>query len=231
VNFTSVTPGPVNDLAAGVISGAASGLPVVNRVSTQTFSNLAAGQILSLNGLEFTSGSGGTTAAKLASAFSNIAINTSAATAQAAFAASIGYAAADGGFTNGNSGTSWRTGAASGASLPFISATAGAVPDLAVGVISGTAPGLPTITKVADGVAGVTTSSVVTFTELANGATFTLNGLTLLATAAMSAAEVASAFASRTAGAVIAAGTVVTNGTIGGTVGAFTSGAAGGAGG
>ena len=48
--------------------------------------------------------------------------------------------------------------------------------------------------------------------------------------AAMSAAEVASAFASRTAGAVIAAGTVVTNGTIGGTVGAFTSGAAGGAG-
>ena len=228
VNFTSVTPGPVNDLAAGVISGAASGLPVVNRVSTQTFSNLAAGQILSLNGLEFTSGSGGTTAAKLASAFSNIAINTSAATAQAAFAASIGYAAADGGFTNGNSGTSWRTGAASGASVPFISATAGAVPDLAVGVISGTAPGLPTIAKVADGVTGVTTNSVVTFTGLANGATFTLNGLTLLATATMSASEVASAFASRTAGAVIAAGTVVTNGTIGGTVGAFTTGASGG---
>jgi hypothetical protein len=155
VNFTSVTPGPVNDLAAGIISGAASGLPVVNRVSTQTFSNLAPGQILSLNGLEFTSGIGGTTAAKLASAFSNIAINTSAATAQAAFAASIGYAAADGGFTNGNSGTSWRTGTASGASLPFISTTAGAVPDLAVGVISGTAPGLPTIAKVADGVAGL----------------------------------------------------------------------------
>ena len=82
--------------------------------------------------------------------------------------------------------------------------------------------------------AGVTTSSVVTFAALLASETFTLNGLTIAAGAGggLTATEVATAFANRTAGAVIAAGTPVVgaaaNGTISGTVGLFTTGASGG---
>jgi len=70
-------------------------------------------------------------------------------------------------------------------------------------------------------VTGVTESTVATFTDLSVGQSITMGGLTYNATAATTAAEVASAFSNgvtgRLAGAVV--NSIVTHGTIAGTVG------------
>ena len=94
-------------------------------------------------------------------------------------------------------GSTGRDTSDSSARLVLSSTTANSnVADLGAG--GGTAA--PTVAKLQDGGSGYTEQSKVTFTALTNGQTAILNGLTYTAVGAVSAADVAAAFASKIAG-------------------------------
>ncbi len=177
------------------------GAPLSTETAVVTFRPLAAGQTIAIAGLTFTAGTGGATAAQLASAFSSIANNSAAAAINTSKTLND---AAGGTFTAGTS-AAWASGTASGSDVTFTSATANTnVADLtsaqAVGVTS------PPTYVVVDGSGAGNEVSTVTFKALASGQTLTLAGLTFTAgSSGVTAAQLASAFASINAGTGFAA--------------------------
>jgi hypothetical protein len=168
------------------------GAPLSTETAVVTFRPLAAGQTIALAGLTFTAGTGGATAAQLASAFSSIANSTAAAAINTSKTLND---AAGGTFTAGTS-AAWASGTASGSDVTFTSATANTneanlTSVQAVGITS------PPTYVVVDGSGAGNEVSTVTFKALASGQTLTLAGLTFTAgSSGVTAAQLASAFAS-----------------------------------
>jgi flagellar hook-basal body protein len=169
-----------------------SGVSGVSESASVTFSALTSGQTIIMNGLTFTAGSSGATAAQVATAFASItdgqlygAINT----ANALTGDSTG-----GLFTAGTA-TGWSSGTRSTSTVVFTSTSATNVTDLAE-----TGTGTATITTTS-GITPVTETNSVVFTALEADQTITMAGLTFTAGASgATAAQVAAAFASITAG-------------------------------
>ncbi|MCM0028143.1 MAG: flagellar hook-basal body complex protein [Polynucleobacter sp.] len=169
-----------------------SGVSGESESASVTFSALTSGQTIIMNGLTFTAGSSGATAAQVATAFASItdgqgyaAINT----ANALTGDSTG-----GLFTAGTA-TGWSSGTRSTSTVVFTSTSATNVTDLAQ-----TGTGTATITTTS-GITPVAETNSVVFTALETDQTITMAGLTFTAGASgATAAQVAAAFASITAG-------------------------------
>jgi flagellar hook protein FlgE len=169
-----------------------SGVSGVSELASVTFSALTAGQTIIMNGLTFTAGSTGATAAQVATAFASIAdgdtdddINT----ANALTGDDTG-----GLFTDGTA-TGWSSGTRSTSTVVFTSTSATNVTDLAE-----TGTGSATIITTS-GINPVTETNSVVFTALEKDQTITMAGLTFTAGASgATAAQVATAFKSITAG-------------------------------
>jgi|GEM_PF-693078 len=176
------------------------GAPLSTETAVVTFRPLAAGQTIAIAGLTFTAGTGGATAAQLASAFSSIANNSAAAAINTSKTLND---AAGGTFTAGTS-AAWASGTASNSAVTFTSSTTNTnVANLSSAQAEGTS--VPTYVVV-DGSGGGNETSTVTFKALASGQTLTLAGLTFTAgSSGVTAAQLASAFASITAGTGFAA--------------------------
>ena len=161
----------------------------INGVATEhadvQFSNLLAGQVLTLAGLTFTAGNGGATALQVASAFANLTKGTTASSLSAITNQTNG-----GTFTSGRI-ENWSTGSSSAATVTFTSSLANTnVADLSPN-------NFPTI-RTTQGVASpVTEYADVVFTSLTAGQKITLAGLAFTAgSAGISASDLASAFSS-----------------------------------
>jgi flagellin len=212
------TTPPSNPVGVTGVSGAAASAFGANEATTVTFPQLtAAGQGFTLNGLTFTA-SAATSAIELAAAFSNLKSGMSALAAAAANPTALTKGSFTGTFAEG-----FTTGSNNGANT----VTATAVSKGNVGNIV-TGASVPDVTKT-DGAAGTTESVAVTFTNLADGQTFTLAGITIRANGGTAAAaDIAAAFQNKaTVGSSLTAGT---NFTVSGTTTGFITGAAGGAG-
>ena len=209
------TTPPSNPLGVTGVSGAAASTFGNNESNTITFPALTAGQGFTLNGLTFTS-AGNTTDAELATAFANLKSGMSSlAAAAASTAATLSKGSFSGlfaeGFTTGNASTNQVTATAT---------SKGNVGNIVTG------NSIPTIAKT-DGNAGVTESVAVTFPDLSNGQTFTLAGITVTATGAVTAANLAAAFGGKAVNAVPGN---ANNMTFTGGLTGYTTAAAGGAG-
>jgi flagellar hook-associated protein 2 len=136
-----------------------------------TFSALAAGQAVTVNGLTFTA-TAAMTATQVGDAFASIAAG-----------ATTGPSTSLGTYSNTMS-ANWASGTNSAGVVTF---TATDLDTLTDTMAASTAPGR-------------TETAVITFAALGAGHKATLNGLTFTATAAMTAAEVASAFGGLTSG-------------------------------
>lgn len=187
VTFTSVTANTdVQDLVVG-------NAPVItttqgiNGVATEhadvQFSNLSAGQTLTLAGLTFTAGNSGATALQVAGAFANLTKGTTASSLTAITNATNG-----GTFTSGRI-ENWSTGSSNASTVTFTSAIAN------TNVVDLSPNNLPSI-KTTQGIASPATEYAdVVFSALASGQKLTLAGLTFTAgSAGISASELASAF-------------------------------------
>ena len=233
--FTSATSNiNVPDLSASTILPARSTAPtlVVNQggaatteTAAVTFAPLAAGQTLTLEGLTFTAGVSGATAAQMATAFSSITAGASAGSVNVAN--NLG-AAAGGIFTSGTA-SGWNTAAAVGTAVTFTSTIANSsVSNLTFtqgssSVAASLAPGIVT----SPGSASVSESAVATFQALTAGQTLTMDGLTFTAGIGnATAAQVASAFANIAPGS--SAATINTANSLGAPAGGtFTAGTSG----
>lgn len=188
-NVTNLTATPSAPAIAPTIVVTDGGTPTTETAAV-TFKPLAAGQTISLNGLTFTAGTSGATAAQLATSFQSIAANSTLATLN------TGKSDATGGTFTAGAPNGWTSGTASGTAVTFTSTTVNTdVTDLTSTLAQGTsAPGIVT----SDGAAPATTeTAAVTFKSLAAGQTLTLAGLTFTAgSAGATAAQVATAFAS-----------------------------------
>jgi flagellar hook-associated protein 2 len=175
------------------------GVPVtITETSGVTFTALTAGQTVRVAGLTYTA-TANTTAAQVASAFSNLAVNTS----------HNGLVVQDGGGQDigklDGTLTGFSTGAPNGNAITFTSSTPGTIGThispvtSAVSLVS--APALPGVTSTA-GDANIPTpdSSDVTFTDLLAGQTVTVGGMTFKATVDVTADQVTQAFAGLSAG-------------------------------
>jgi len=210
-----------NPLGVTGIAGAAACANGSVERSVVTFSNLTAGQKVTVNGLTFTS-TGSTPAADVAAAFANLKSGMSAVAATAANSVSAAKGTYSGTFAEG-----FTTGAVSGTDV-----TATAISKGNVGNITMSGTQAPTVVTT-QGVAATTTeSSVITFNALAAGEPVTVNGLTFKATNAMTSAQVAAAFANIANTGVIAATITAANtasAALGTYSGTFTAGFATGA--
>ena len=190
--FTSVTSGPVTDLAPA--SAAALDAPAVTdfsagqtQQSTFTFSALASGQSVTIAGLTFTA-SGAVSDTELADAFANLADGTTATDATtAALAANPALA---GSFSTGTL-TGWSSAASNTGTLPFTS-TDNSATAITSSVAGGATLAAPTVDQI--GAAPTNEINTVTFKAMEAGDTVTVAGLTFTATGAVTANEVASAF-------------------------------------
>ena len=195
----------LTNIASGNIVGGTAGATISKTEGTSSnrtesnalvFSNLTAGQTLTLGGLTFTAGASTVTAADVAAAFANLADG-----------------ATTGAGTGGTySGTlaGWTT---SANGLTFTSSSSNTnVTDLA-----NTGTGTVTITKTEG--AGHETA-VVDFRDLEAGESITLGGLTLTASGTILAGAVAGAFAGLSNGRT---GNVVSNGSWSGTLSGWTT--------
>jgi len=197
-----------------------SGVSGVSESASVTFAALTSGETVIMNGLTFTAGSSGATAAQVATAFASItdgqlygAINT----ANALTGDSTG-----GLFTAGTA-TGWSSGTRSTSTVVFTSTSATNVTDLAN---TGTSVASAAITTTS-GVNPVTETNSVVFTALEVDQTITMAGLTFTAGASgATAAQVAAAFASITAGQGYAAINTANGLTGDATGGLFTAGTA-----
>lgn len=169
-----------------------SGVSGVSESASVTFSALTSGETIIMNGLTFTAGSSGATAAQVATAFASITdgqLDTEINTANALTGDSTG-----GLFTAGTA-TGYSSGTRSTSTVVFTSTSATNVTDLAQ-----TGTGTATITTTS-GITPVTETNSVVFTALEMDQTITMAGLTFTAGASgATAAQVAAAFASVTAG-------------------------------
>ncbi|QWE27170.1 flagellar hook-basal body complex protein [Polynucleobacter sp. AP-Ainpum-60-G11] len=193
------------------------GAAAVTESNSVVFPALTTGETFTMAGLTFTSGTG-TTSAQLAAAFASITPGEGFATVNSNN--SLTTPLTVGAFTAGTV-AGWSSGARTGSTVVFTSSTAyTSVSDL---VSTGTRATLPTITTTE----GVAASASMVFNALAAGQKLTMAGLTFTAgTSGATAAQVAAAFASITAGQAYT--TVNTNNSLTGasTGGVFTSGAA-----
>jgi flagellin len=202
------TTPPSNPLGVTGVSGAAASAFGANEATTVTFPALTAGQGFTLNGLTFTS-TGSTTNSELAAAFSNLKSGMSALAAAAANPTAVTKGSFSGTFAEG-----FTTGASNGAVVTATATSKGNVGN----IVSGDT--VPTIAKT-EGAAGTTEAVTVTFPALTANQTFTLAGITVTASAAGATAEhLATAFASKAAGASLTDGN---NLTFTGTLTGFTT--------
>ena len=197
-----------------------SGVSGVSESASVTFAALTSGETVIMNGLTFTAGSSGATAAQVATAFASITdgqLYTAINTANALTGTSTG-----GLFTAGTA-TGWSSGTRSTSTVVFTSTSATNVTDLAN---TGTSVASAAITTTS-GVNPVTETNSVVFTALEVDQTITMAGLTFTAGASgATAAQVAAAFASITAGQGYAAINTANGLTGDATGGLFTAGTA-----
>ncbi len=162
------------------------GVTGVTESSLMTFADLSSGQSVTVNGLTFTAGSSTVTAANVATAFASL---TSGMTAAQALAAHSNSAL---GAYSGTFAAGFTTDAISGVTVTARSTTATAnVTDI-------TTTGVSTVVTTPG--AGLTESSVITFSSLTPGQSITVNGLKFTATGNMTDAQVAAAYSSLTSG-------------------------------
>ena len=201
LTFTSSSTGPnpaisLTSTAGGLTVTTTQGAAVAEN-NTLTFKNLNANDTVTIGGLTLTA-SASLSASEVANAFANLSSGAS--------------GTAGTGYTFSGSLTGWTTGSVvSGNKIVATSTSSGNVTDLSLSSTSnalynisntkvdGASNTAPTVTKTA-GVAATTTASTVAFQPLASGDSVTIGGLTLTATSAMAAADVATAFANRTNG-------------------------------
>jgi flagellar hook-associated protein 2 len=177
------------------------GVPsTITETSGVTFTALTAGQTVRVAGLTYTA-TANTTAAQVASAFSNLAVNTS----------KNGFVVDDGGGQPigklDGTLTGFSTGALSGTAITFTSATPGTI-GTHISPVTGavslvTAPVLPGVSSIpgdANALIPTQDSSDVTFTDLLAGQTVTVGGMIFKATVDVTADQVTQAFAGLTAG-------------------------------
>jgi flagellin len=193
------TTPPSNPLGVTGVAGTAASSFGSNENHKITFPVLTSGQGFTLNGLTFTAGTGGTTAAQTAAAFANLKSGTSAVAAAANNPTSAGLGSFSGTFAEG-----FTTGAVASTSQVTATATSkGNVGNILVN------PGVPTYVKT-EGVASSTTEKYdITFKPLLAGESVEINGLKFTATYNLSDTQVATAFASIAAS--TDAATVTTN--------------------
>ena len=189
LTFTATSQGNVTDLNSVATTPAPTvsitqGASATFESSVVNFGSLAAGSSVTVGGLTYTA-STAMTAAQVAAAFANVANNTAAGS----------LSSGTGTFSGTLSG--WSSGSVSGSAITFSAATAGNVADLAVASNAAS----PTVV-ITNGQSATQQSSSVAFNALAAGNSVTIGGLTLLANTAMSATDVAKAFASKTAGTI-----------------------------
>jgi flagellar hook-basal body protein len=193
------------------------GATAVTELNSVVFPALTTGETFIMAGLTFTSGTG-TTSEQLAAAFASITPGEGFATVNSNN--SLTTPLTVGAFTAGTV-AGWSSGASTASTVVFTSSTAfTSVSDLAS---TGTRATAPTINKTE----GVAASASMVFNALAAGQKLTMAGLTFTAgTSGATAAQVAAAFASITAGQAYT--TVNTNNSLTGatTGGVFTSGTA-----
>ncbi len=196
----------LTNIASGNIVGGTAGATIsktegtasnVTESNAMTYTDLTAGQSLTLGGLTFTAGGSTVTAANVALAFANLADG-----------ATTGGGTAVGTYSGRLNG--WTT---SANGLTFTSTSSNTnVTDLA-----NTGTGTVTISKTQG--AGHETA-VVTFRDLVAGESITIGGLTLTASGTILAGAVASAFADLSNGRT---GNTVTNGSWSGTLSGWTT--------
>ena len=191
----------LGNTATGLIPAVSTtqGVPAtITETSAVTFTALTAGQTVRVAGLTYTA-TANTTAAQVAAAFSNLAVNTS----------QNGFIVQDGGGLPigklDGTLTGFSTGAPSGSAITFTSATPGTIgthispTTAAVSLV--TAPALPGVTSTAgDSQVPTPDTSDVAFTNLLAGQTVTVGGMTFKATVDVTADQVTQAFAGLTAG-------------------------------
>ena len=211
LTFTSTSGSTAAEVArafANLASGVSpTELALADEVSTITFSAMAAGESITVNGLTLTNGTGATiTAANVAQAFGTEGGTLNGLTASGAFANTF-----DGAWVSGTTAT-------------FTSAT----PDSNVTDIvyssAGAAPTAPAAVKADGAAANQDEVSTITFSAMVAGSTITVAGLKLTngTGATISAANVAQAFATD---GVTLNGLTKTSGSLTGFTGAWTAGA------
>ena len=217
------TATPSNPLGVTGIAGASAISAGSLESSSITFSDLTAGQRITVNGLSFTS-KGSTLAADVAIAFSNLKSGMTAIAATAANSASAALGTFSGTFAEG-----FSTGSATSTAVTATAVGKGNVSDISISATTA-----PTVVTTA-GTATSKESSVVTFNPLAAGEAVTVNGLTYTAKNSLTSNQVAAAFANLTSGMTAAAATTANSasaalGTFSGTAftAGFTTGAASG---
>ena len=194
--FTSTSANTnVSNLTAVATSAApvitvSDGGRIVNETAAVTFKPLAAGQSLTMAGLTFTSGTGGTTADQLASAFASITNGTA---GTAINTTKTLNDVAGGTFTSGTA-TGWGSGAATGAAVTFTSSTANTNVTNLTSTLSIT-ESVPTITVTDGNGIASTESATVSFSAMTAGQTLSIAGLNFTAgTTGATASQVANAF-------------------------------------
>mgnify|MGYP002654843871 CR=1 FL=1 len=191
--FTATSPSATQiDLAPAMTGGTATpsvattttgvtGVTAVNQISTITFSDLVAGQKVTIGGLTFTSGTGGTTKEQLAAAF---------ATVQSGSTASAANSTATSSLVNASTGTFTDGTFVSTGSLSSVAGRTDQVKFTATAASS---------TQVALNEGASKEQNNVTFSLLGAGQKVTVGGLSFTATSNMTAAEVAGVFAGKSA--------------------------------
>jgi flagellin len=178
------TTPPTNPPGVTGIAGSAATAFGSPKTTTVDFPILPAGKKFTLNGLTFTAGTAGTTAAQTAAAFANLKSGMSAVAAAAANSASTGLGSFSGTFAEG-----FTTGAVSSTAVTATATSKGNVGNILVN------PGVPTYVKT-EGAGSVREIYDITFKPLLAGESVEINGLKFTATYNLSSTQVASAFAS-----------------------------------
>jgi flagellar hook-basal body protein len=196
VKFVSKDTGNVTNLVP--TAAATMTTPTVTTASTAgtfetatvTFKDLAAGESVTVGGLTFTAGPSLIAAADVATAFAGL-------TAENDFNFANNFQITLDGSFSGTSLGLWSSGEANGSDLEFIASTVGNVANLVPTSLA--TAGSPTVVTV-PGTSDVNEVNTVTFKAMEDGDTVTVGGLTFTATGAVTATQVASAFAGLAAG-------------------------------
>lgn len=209
------TTPPTNPPGVTGIAGSAATAFGSPKTTTVDFPILPAGKKFTLNGLTFTAGTAGTTAAQTAAAFANLKSGMSAVAAAAANSASTGLGSFSGTFAEG-----FTTGAVSSTAVTATATSKGNVGNILVN------PGVPTYVKT-EGTSSVTEKNDITFKPLLAGESIEINGLKFTATYNLSDNQVATAFASiaaNTAASAVTSSKSATSALLGTYTGTFASG-------
>jgi flagellin len=209
------TTPPTNPPGVTGIAGSAATAFGSPKTTTVDFPILPAGKKFTLNGLTFTAGTAGTTAAQTAAAFANLKSGMSAVAAAAANSASTGLGSFSGTFAEG-----FTTGAVSSTAVTATATSKGNVGNILVN------PGVPTYVKT-EGTSSVTEKNDITFKPLLAGESVEINGLKFTATYNLSDAEVATAFANiaaNTAASAVTSSKSATSALLGTYTGTFATG-------